>query len=221
MNNTLNGEVAKTSDRPVPTMDDLRSAPRFAVMIRAAKMLTAKGEFLCIIRDASESGISLKLFHEMPHCGEIIVELQNGDRFAVEPVWQEGDRAGFRFVEPVDIGRIVELSDRYSKRGVRVSLGAPVEIDAGGHEFTAQLHDISPQGAKIATTHKLAIDQRVSLSGGGLRPTRACVRWRREGFVGLVFEDVFQFSEMAGIVYLLQCPPAQKRAAKVAGLTSL
>jgi len=199
-----------------PEEGDSRVAPRFTVLIRAAKLLTTQGEFLCVIRDASESGISLKVFHDLPDSGEMTIELQNGDQFGVEPVWQDGDRAGFRFAQSVDVQRIVELTGHFAKRGVRINVAVPIEVDTGAYAFTANLRDLSPQGAKIETAELLALDQRVSVSTHGLRPTRARVRWRREGCFGLIFDDVFQFGEMAEIVHQLQRRSAQKRLRAIA-----
>ena len=43
-----------------------RTAPRFTLLIRAAKLIGPEGEYLCVVRDASESGVSVRLFHPLP-----------------------------------------------------------------------------------------------------------------------------------------------------------
>ncbi len=40
-----------------------RSDARFTSLIRAAKLVTSQGEFICVIRDVSATGISLRTFH--------------------------------------------------------------------------------------------------------------------------------------------------------------
>lgn len=181
-----------------------RTAPRFTLLIRAAKLITPEGEFLCVIRDASESGVSVRIFHALPDCGGMLVELQNGDRYELELIWQEQDRAGFRFTGPTDIARIIESPSRFSKRPIRLNLEAAAEIETGGRIEGAKVLDISQQGAKISCNARFSIDQRVKLRAPGMRETHAKVRWRRDDTCGLIFEDTYQFGELARIVELLQ-----------------
>ncbi|MDE1468233.1 PilZ domain-containing protein [Aurantiacibacter sp. D1-12] len=181
-----------------------RRAQRYTLLIRAAKLVTREGEYLGVIRDASESGISMRIFHRLPDCDNMWLELQNGDRYGVQMVWQDSDRAGFRFGSTADIKRIIESPSRFTKRPVRLNLTAPAEIEALGRCEYATIQDISQQGAKIACSSSFATDQRIKLRAPGLRDTFAKVRWRREGTCGLVFEETFQYGELARIARDLQ-----------------
>jgi hypothetical protein len=181
-----------------------RGSHRYTLLIRAAKLITCEGEFLCIIRDASESGISMRIFHPLPRDEKMVVELQNGDRYTVELRWQDVERAGFRFDSEADIKRIIESPSRFSRRPVRINLTAPAEIEADGRTESVTMQDISQQGAKIASSCRFAIDQRVKLRAAGLRETLAKIRWRRDGACGLVFEETLQYGELARIARQLQ-----------------
>lgn len=183
-----------------------RRAQRYTLLIRAAKLVCQEGEFLGVIRDASETGISMRIFHYIPECDDMWLELQNGDRHAVQLVWQDDDRVGFRFKSKADIKRIIESPSPFSKRPVRLNLNAPAEIEAMGRSEYATIQDISQQGAKVACSSSYKIDQRVLLRADGLRDTFAKIRWRREGTCGLVFEDTLQYGELARIAYDLQRP---------------
>lgn len=201
------GNILRQSEMDMavaPSQPDQRKAQRVALLIRAAKLLTREGEFLCVIRDASEEGISMRIFHPLPDCPNMMVELQNGDRYRAELRWQDGDRAGFRFASQADVRRIIESPSRFTKRPVRINLTASAEIQTADRCEYATLQDISQQGAKIACSSRLAIDQRVILRAAGMRDTPAKIRWRREGTCGVVFEETFQFAELAHIVRELQ-----------------
>jgi hypothetical protein len=185
-------------------MADQRASPRFTMLIRAAKLRCPAGEFLCVVRDASESGVSVRLFHPLPDEDRLLLELQNGDTHELQLVWEEQDRAGLRFLAPVDIARIIECPSRFAKRPVRISLTAPATLAGGGIAAAAVIHDISQQGAKVTSDTRFAIDQRVRLSAPDLPEVNAKVRWRRGDTYGLVFEDTFQFGDLARIVAAMQ-----------------
>lgn len=197
---------AKRSDEGIdaPAVAEQRVAPRFTLLIRAAKLITPVGEFLCVIRDASESGISVRTFHALPKPEDMEIELQNGDRYGLEQVWEEQDRAGFRFTQAVDVRRIIESPSRFAKRPIRLKLDAPAEISSLAGKADVTIRNISQQGASVTSGVRLALDQRVKISAWGLRETSARVRWRNAGEVGLAFEDTYQFGELARIARLLQ-----------------
>lgn len=206
-------EVA--SDAPASAADatDPRGAGRIALLIRSAKLLGPDSEFLCVVRDASDSGVSVKLFHPLPANVPLTLELPNGDRHALERVWEDKGRAGFRFVGPVDIARIVEGPSAFARRALRVNIEVPCQLELAGRRVPAAIRNLSQQGAQISTEERLSLVQRVRIVAAGLPEIAAKVRWRREDSYGLSFEDTFQFAELAALAFALQSDAAAKKAA--------
>ncbi len=177
---------------------DLRGAGRIALLIRSAKLIAPEGEFLCVVRDASEGGVSVRLFHPLPHGEPLMLEMPNGDRHTLERVWEEKGRAGFRFTGPVDITRIVEGPSLFARRAMRVN-----------HRGSAA----SSSWPAAACRRRSA----TSRSTARRSPPRSGCRWfsgsrssppacprsppRSAGGAqdsyGLSFEDTFQFAELA------------------------
>ena len=185
--------------------DDLRIAPRLALTLRAAKLGSPSGEFLCILRDISATGIKVRLFHALPAGAEIALELGNGDRHPLEPVWEREGHAGFRFTEGVvDVAALLDEAAPFPKRQIRLRLDLLVQLSSGGSSQTALLRDISQQGALIESTPQLALGQQLRMEGVGLPALEAKIRWRRMAAHGLVFEQTFRLDELARIAAAVQ-----------------
>lgn len=183
---------------------DQRSVPRVTLLIRAAKLIADEAEFLCVVRDASEAGVSVRLFHPLPANTGLMLEMPNGDRHPLERVWEEEGKAGFRFCEPVEIERIVEGPGRFGKRPVRVRVEIPCVLVLGDRRIHATIGNLSQQGALVSTREHLALAQRIKIEAEGLPEVAAKVRWRRDEDYGLSFEDMFQFAELAALAFDLQ-----------------
>lgn len=184
--------------------DDQRAAPRFTLLIRSAKLVSDDSEFLCVVRDASETGISVRLFHPLPPDVPLTLEMPNGDRHPLERVWEEEGKAGFRFIEQVDIGRIVESPSLFARRAVRVRLQVPCDLVVGVRRVAATICNLSQQGAQIQTQERLSLIQRVKILADGMPEVAGKVRWRSNDNYGLSFEDTFQFAELAALAFDLQ-----------------
>lgn len=185
---------------------ELRNAPRVALLIRAAKILTPVGEYVCVVRDASETGVSITLFHPLPKQGALVLEMANGDQYPIEQVWAEDDKAGFRFTTRAHLGRLVETPSSHPKRAVRVRLDMPCELSGLSGRIDAELCNISQQGALVRSPSRLALAQQVRLKARGLPEVAARVRWRRGELFGLVFQEVFQFARFGQVVHAMQEP---------------
>jgi len=181
-----------------------RVAPRFTLLIRTAKLICSTGEFLCIVRDASSTGVSIRTFHPLPKGNQLILELPNGDQHPIERVWEKEGTAGFRFPVQVDIDRLLHNKSRFPKRGVRLKLQLPALISCHGRTAGVVVHNISQQGAQIESLLYLAIDQKLRLEADNLPVIQARVRWRKNSDYGLVFDDTFQFAELARLAAQLQ-----------------
>lgn len=181
-----------------------RSAARFTLLIRTAKLICPEGEFCCVVRDASTAGIKARIFHKLPEAEEMLLEMPNGDVHAMELAWEEQDHAGFRFTQHADISRIVESPSRFAKRAVRINLQVDGEVSNIQGRTPVIIHNLSQQGAMITCDEHYSIDQRLKLSASGLPEVQAKIRWRKGNSYGLVFDDLFQFGELARLVAQLQ-----------------
>lgn len=190
----------------VPDPHDQRAARRFALLLRAGKLASEAGEYLCILRDASATGIKARLFHGLPPAHAFTLELGNGDRYRVEPVWQREGHVGFRFADgPIDVHTLMDEGSPFPKRSIRLKLALPLVVTpVGGASRTAQLLDLSQQGARIEAAPGLALGQQVRIEAPGLPARHARVRWRRGAAHGLVFQEAFRLDELAVLAHRLQ-----------------
>ena len=189
---------------PRVDLEEMRASPRFTILIRSAKLICESGEYLCIVRDVSETGVRLRLFHPMPPESRVSLELATGDTFMVEKVWERGDQAGFRFLDPIELHHFIAETGPFPKRPVRLRLEFPAIITADGVPSVAMVRNISRQGARIETPRLLALGQTVKVDAEGLPELYATVCWRSTPSYGLVLQQVFTFEELAMLADRLQ-----------------
>jgi hypothetical protein len=181
-----------------------RGTDRYALLLRPAKLVSTKGEFLCLLRDVSEGGAKVQLFHPLPTVQQVALQLANSESYSARPVWERGNHMGLRFDEPVDVKRLIQEATPHRKRPIRLKIDVPALITCSGVSSPAALVDLSHQGAQIQCAAHIALDQTVSLKLPGLANIHSKVRWRRFPAVGLVFEQVFRLDEFASLAAKLQ-----------------
>lgn len=201
-----------------PPGSELRSAPRYALLIRTAKIIADGREFLCIIRDASVSGLKIRLFSPLPHARDLAVELMTGDRYPVELVWQADDYAGLRFPQEIDVERLLDESrGAFPKRQIRLQIVLSGVLHSGGEAIPVSFHNLSQQGACIDSEKWLLMNELVRLETGVTQPLYAKVRWRSHPRYGLIFEHTFRLEELARISAPLQFAEALEEHARSRG----
>lgn len=187
-----------------------RAAPRFTLLIRAAKLVCEGGEFVCVLRDVSETGVSVRLFHALPAGEHFELHMPAGAIYPISSVWQRGLEAGFRFDAPVAVESLINEAGLYPRRGLRLALEFPVTISTLTQRCTAMVNNLSQQGALIECSGLFAIDQNLRIEGGEIAPElkeiRAKVRWRRGAQYGVVFDDTFTLGDFAKLAARLQAP---------------
>lgn len=183
---------------------DKRVQPRFALLLRSAKLVSSNGEFLCIVRDVSESGAKLRVFHPVVDGDDLSLEIATGERFPVEKVWEKEGEAGFRFIDTINVMRFVSEAGPFPKRPVRIRMNHPATLAFGNNSLGVTICDLSRQGAKIETEDRLAIGQAVRLEGDQLPEIDATICWRRHPGYGLVFRQLMSMEELALRAYHMQ-----------------
>lgn len=185
---------------------DQRAAKRYTSLIRAAKLVSAHGEFVCVIRDVSSTGISLRMFHDVPSDQTMGLELQNGDAFELRKVRSTGREASFTFEHEVEVERLIREAWNYPKRQLRLNLTIPLSIATLTGKSEAVTSNLSQQGASIECDTRFALDQTVRIQGKHMPEVRAKVRWRKDNCYGVVFDNTFTLGEFALLAARTQCP---------------
>lgn len=189
-----------------PDHSDQRAAQRFTLLIRNAKIVFPCGEFLCVIRDVSATGLRIKTFHALPAEEPEYLEMATGERFGVSVVWAKDGQMGLQFREQQDVARLIREEGPYSKRSLRIMLKLPARLRVGGESSEATILDLSQYGAKVECRERLAIEQQLTLSARLLPDLDAKVRWRKGDHYGLSFHQTFGMEQLALLVARLQVP---------------
>ena len=184
-----------------------RGAPRFTLLLRVAKLIVDGREVFCVIRDASTTGLKVRLFTPLPPHAELAVEMANGDRHRARCVWNADDHAGLQFAMPVPLDQLLdEAKASGQRRHVRLRIALDGVLHSGGEVVTVKLHDISQQGAGIDSDKWLLLHELVKIETGLLPPIYAKVRWRDHPRYGVIFEQTFQLENLARICNGLPAP---------------
>lgn len=182
-----------------------RTSPRFALMLRAAKIVADEREFLCILRDVSATGVRIRLFHALPAYQKLELELGSGERMGVQLVWQKEDHAGLRFDCETDIKRLIDESNApFPRRQIRLRIALEAQLQSGGSTEKITLRDISQQGASIECSKFLMMNELVRIDIQSLPSIYAKVRWRNKPLYGLIFEQTFKLDDLARAAAPLQ-----------------
>lgn len=189
---------------------ELRTAQRFTLLIRAAKLVSSHGEFVCVLRDVSETGLCVRLFHRVPTGDPIELHMPGGGVYALRTVWERNHEAGFEFTQKVDVSRLISEAGAFPKRGLRLGVFFPIKLRTVAGSFEGVVENLSQQGARFECDALFAIEQPLTLESKEAGPDffdiRSKVRWRRDREYGVVFENTLTLNEFARLAARLQCP---------------
>lgn len=207
-------DLAKHIPPDAETMDlEERRAPRFTLLIRTAKLIVEDRQYLCVVRDISMTGASIKSFHPVPEGKRIALEFPTGDRYPADLVWQKDGEAGFQFHTPIDVEDVIMATGDYPKRDLRFDVELPLKIEGASYPIPAHLTNVSRQGGMIHCDTVLAIGQPLRIKAAGMPDIEARVRWRKEQHYGLVLDTTFSLANLAALIERLHLRNARACAA--------
>ena len=199
----------KHSEPSRPETKDYDRATRYTLFIRAAMLITSQGEFVCVVRNVSETGVRLRLFHAPPTGDPIELHISNGRSFALRQIWHNNNEVSYAFSKRIEIAEFVEDKGTFPSRGLRLNLIFPAKVHSLSGRHEAIIENISQQGAKLSCARKYAIDQALRLecpeSEIQFGEVNAKVRWRRENAYGVVFDNTLSMEQFAKLAARLQC----------------
>lgn len=185
---------------------------------RPAKLLCESGEYLCLLRDVSASGVRVGLFHRPPGAHHAFLELGNGEVFPMLRV-REGERqACYRFARRIEPGEILSEPTRHARRDLRIRAHRPALVSAEGRARAVELRDMSQTGACFEADAYLALGQHLVLSLQSLPDMAGWVRWRRGNRFGVMFEQSLRLDELAACALALHPLPPREAHPEAAPL---
>lgn len=180
-----------------------RAAPRFTLLIRAARLVLDGRDHLCVIRDVSATGMKIRLFHPLPPHRSLAIGLGKSDCIAAHVAWTEGDHVGLRFHAPQSVEVLLD-AERGSEGRQPLQLAITLEalVHAGCSAMPARIVSLAQQAARIEVPQKLVVGEQVRLQTAMLPPLLARVRSQRsEADIGvgydLEFDSPFRLDELA------------------------
>lgn len=190
---------------------ELRGADRSALLLRVAKLVCQSGEYPCLVRDVSWTGVRLRLFHALPDERFVFLQLANGELYPVERMWANDGQAGFRFTQPIDVNQFITEPSPWPRRPIRLNIAAPGLAFVGSTAISVNLKDLSQAGARIEAFGHMMIGQPLRLLVDGLPERWGRIAWRRGFDHGIAFEAKFKLDELAQHALALQ-PVSAPRA---------
>jgi EAL domain-containing protein (putative c-di-GMP-specific phosphodiesterase class I) len=197
-NNSLGAPNSSDGSGLGPTRPERRQESRLALLLRVAKLVIDGREQFCVIRDASTTGLKIKLFEPMPQHNDLAVELANGDQYAVQCVWSEGENAGLEFRKPIPLDHLLDYAKNTGRRRhLRLRIALEGVLHLGETTAAIVFHDVSQHGAAFKTEKWLLVNELVKIETAALPIIYARVRWRNHPHYGVSFEHIFQLQELA------------------------
>jgi len=204
------GTLSPSAATP-PPLAEMRGAARHSLLIRVAKLVSEAGEFLCVVRDVSETGVRLKLFHPLDCASHLALEMANGDVYFIEKVWETDGQAGFRFAAPIDVQAFIAEDSRHPRRPVRLNLKKQGWLRCNGKSIPAELANITQEGAGLVCEEFVAVGQQVSFTVAGLPVLSGTIRWRSSPAYGMAFLNYFSLDELARLTAAMQLGAIDKQ----------
>ncbi len=193
--------VRNLAGRPPATtlILDPRTDLRHRTVLQIAKLTTAHGDQLCILRNVSAGGLEAVVYCDLAVGDPVQFELRTGRSMAGLVVWTNGSSIGVAFDHKVPIlsylthQAIQEMGRRVRSPRVRIDEGGFLRV--ADHEFPVDIVDASQAGMRIRTNRTLATGGPCQIVTDGLGERGALVRWSRDGEVGIQFNQPLSFSE--------------------------
>src|SRR6476620_9914179 len=102
--------IYSLADSP-PAQPDRRSEQRYLSLLRVGTMIVDDRRELCLIRNISAGGMTIRGYSAMEPGKTIVVELRQGEPVDGTVAWVDDGTFGIRFDEPIDVVGLIAPRD--------------------------------------------------------------------------------------------------------------
>ncbi|MEM7689804.1 MAG: PilZ domain-containing protein [Pseudomonadota bacterium] len=178
-------------------------------MLRSAKVVCQSGEYICLVRDVSDTGVLLSYLHDVPTEPRIILSLGNGQTYPIQRIWSGDTQAGYRFAGSMSLEEFLHEKTPFTLRPVRLTIAASARVIDGSEKHDARLRDMSTHGAsfdcglatKAVAATPIPTGRRVTFQAHSMRPHGGQIVWHErseKGWrYGLQFESPLTLRQLA------------------------
>jgi hypothetical protein len=194
------GQGLSNTDPAAADDSNRRADQRHMSVFRVGKLITSRGQELCLIRNISSGGLMAHVYSPHDAQEQVEIELKAGKTVKGLVVWARDRKIGVQFDEKIDVADVLAPqpgeSDQIA-RAPRLNIRRRGRIRLGAHYQLIEIQDISQGGCKFGPAGDAKVDDEIILLLEGLPPLTGIVRWCREDMVGLTFKTAIPFEQLA------------------------
>ena len=173
---------------------------RLLKIFRVGKLTTDRFEELCLVRAVGAGGVMAHVHSPLAARQRVRIELGSDRQFWGNVLWTKDGTAGIGFDGQVDIAEVLaragdETDDRRS-HGPRLAIDCRAKLRVGAQFHWVRVHDLGQTGAGIISDEALENGSEVVITLEGFRPIPASTAWRRDGRIGIAFNQPIPFGEL-------------------------
>lgn len=178
---------------------DRRQDQRLITILRVGKMICARNQELCLIRNISEGGLMAHVYSPHEVGDRVVIELKSDHCVAGTIRWLQGDNVGIVFDERIDVAEVLRnrnTGDGRRPRAPRLEVRGYARLRIGAETWRVEVSDLSQGGAKVKVADYLPVGEDAVIIIDGLRPVKAVIRWQEGDHVGLEFLPIIPLEEL-------------------------
>jgi hypothetical protein len=187
--------------QPATSDANRRRDKRHMTVFQVAKLITARSQELCLIRNISAGGLMAEVYLLLAVGEPISVEFKAGEKVSGKVVWVKDRSIGMQFDTETAVLDILAhkaaLESGFQPRAPRLETPVQARLKLGDTIHHVPIRDISQGGIKVQIADMLPINADIVVTVGELGQRRGVVRWCSDGCAGISFIPSIPYQEMA------------------------
>lgn len=171
-----------------PAKDAKSSREGLLTLLRVGAIVIDGRRELCLIRNISSGGMTIRSYSDVPVGAALAVELKEGDCVSGTVQWLEDGLAGVTFDSPVDVvGLLAPRGNGPRPRLPRIEVDCGAWVRQDANLFRTRAVNVSQGGVCIECPAALALGGDAVVTLPGLTPAAGVVKWSNDGLYGIGF----------------------------------